>query len=107
MSELRCLTSSLDSFVPPLPKHQAAEERYATARTQQQAEAAEREGKAAAEELKRASAVQPPLPPHKPTDEELWERRMTEPMYFQVPSARQSSGSCSHSNFFFALKDQS
>ncbi|BDA40395.1 Cilia- and flagella-associated protein 100 [Coccomyxa sp. Obi] len=51
---------------------QAAEERYATARTQQQAEA-----------LTRALQQPQPVPPVKPTEEELWERRMAEPMFFQ------------------------
>ncbi len=61
-----------------------AEERYATARTQQQAEAAERAGAAAAEQLTRALQQQQPVPPVKPTEEELWERRMAEPMFFQA-----------------------
>lgn len=64
--------------------NQAAEERYANARTQQQAEAAERDGRSAAEELKRALAVPQPPPPVKPSEDEAWERRMAEPMYFQV-----------------------
>ncbi|KAK9916483.1 hypothetical protein WJX75_003220 [Coccomyxa subellipsoidea] len=63
----------------------AAEERYANARTQQQAEAAERDGRSAAEELKRALAVPQPPPPVKPSEDEAWERRMAEPMYFQDP----------------------
>ncbi|CAL8467313.1 g6850 [Coccomyxa elongata] len=62
---------------------QAAEERYATARTQQQAEAAERARGAAAGELTRALQQPLPVPPVKPTEEELWERRMAEPMFFQ------------------------
>ncbi len=63
---------------------QAAKERYANARTQQQAEAAERDGKTASDELKQALQVPQPLPPIKPTEEEAWERRMAEPMHFQV-----------------------
>ena len=68
----------------------AAGERYDTARTQQAADAAQADARAATAELKRALATPEPPPPQPLTMEQEQERHMAEPMFFQARADRQA-----------------
>ncbi len=59
-----------------------------------QAEAAERDIKAAAADSKAALQVAEPPPPVPLTAHEEWERKMAEPMYFQVSLLSSSNFTC-------------
>ncbi|CAL5225149.1 g7929 [Coccomyxa viridis] len=84
-----------------------AEDRYANARTQQQAEAAEADIKSSTEALAQAEAAVEPEAPVQPSEEDLWYRKMAEPMYFQDPwQLRQIFGDLEEGNLFLIQTSQ-